>query len=189
MRTSSVARAARRGSGRAACLSAGTAGADRVEHVGAQLEPFGVGEIGEGTIELGFELMGEVHVGHRTTRPAREVVMVADEGFGQLEAGKFPDAGHAMDDALGLENGEIAIHAARALPGSPHDDLVDGERPPGGRERLDQIAPSARVAAVVVGETRRYGFVKLGLHDRSIPMLSVIPVLDILERATIPCGV
>ena len=169
MRTSSAARGARRGSGRAGGLFAGAADTDRVEHVGAQLESFGVGEIGEHTIELGFELTGEVHVGHRTTLPAREVVMVADEGFGQLEAGEFPDAGHAMDDAFGLENGEIAIDAARALPGRPHDDLVDGERTAGGRERLDQIAPRARVAAVVVGETRGDGFVKLGSHRRSIP--------------------
>ena len=157
--------------------------------MGAQLEPFGAGETGKRTIELAFELRGEVHVGHRTTLATRQMVMVADEGFGQLEAGEFPDAGHAMDDALGLEDGEIAIHAARALPGSPHHDLVDGERTPGGRKRFDQIAPRARVAAVAVGETRRDGFVKLGSHDRSIPMLSVIPVLDMLERPTIPCGV
>ena len=96
-------------------LGARPAGADRVEHVGAQLESFGPGEAGERAIELGFELVREVHVGHRTTLATREVVMVADECLGQLEPRELADPGHAMDDALGLEHREIAVDAARAL--------------------------------------------------------------------------
>ena len=125
-------------------LGTGLAGADRVEHVRAQLEALGAGEAGERTIELGFELVGEVHVGHRTTLPAREVVMVADERLGQLEPGELADAGHAMDDAFGLEHREVAVHAARALAGAADDDLVDGEGTAGGGERLDEIAARAR---------------------------------------------
>jgi hypothetical protein len=133
--------------------------------------------------------VGEVHVGHRTTHPTREVVMVADQGVRELEAGELPDARQAMDDALGLEDGEIAVHTARTLAGSPHDDLVDGEGSARGGERLDQIAAGARVAAVVVGESRRNGFVKLGSHRGSIPMrLRLIPVLDSLDGAAIPCS-
>lgn len=186
VRTSSVARGLGGGSGRTGRLRAGPADTDRVEHVRAQLESFGVGEAREDAIELGLELMGEMHVGHRTTDPTREMMVVADEGLGELETGELPDAGHAMHDALGLEDGKIAVDAARTLAGSPHDDLVDGEGPARGRERLDQIAAGARVAAVVVGEARRHRLVKLGTHERSIPMLlSVVPVLDSLEATTI----
>ena len=69
------------------------------------------------SLELALEVVGEMHVGHGTAHLAREVVMVPDERLGELEAGELADAGQATDDALGLEHGEVAVDAARALAG------------------------------------------------------------------------
>ena len=149
-------------------LGAGPARPDRIEHVGGQLESLDSGQAFERTIELGFERRGEVHVGHRTTLPTGEMVMVADEGFGELEPRELTDSRHAMDDAFGLEHREIAIHAARALARGAEDDLVDGEGTAGGRERFDQVPAGPRVATVVVRETGRHGIVQLGSHGYSV---------------------
>jgi hypothetical protein len=149
-------------------LGTGSARPDRVEHMGGQLESLDSGEARERSIELGFELMGEVHVGHRTTLTTREMVMVADEGFGELEPRELTDARHAMDDAFGLEHREIAIHAARALARGAEDDLVDGERAAGGGEGFDQVSAGPGVATVVVRETGRHGIVQLGRHGASV---------------------
>jgi hypothetical protein len=145
------------------------AGTDRVEHVRSELEPFGSGERGQGAVELAFELRRKMHVGHRTTAAAGEVVMVADERLRELEPCELADAGHAVDDAFGLEDCEVAVDAARALPRRTNDDLVDGERAARGRERLDQIPARPRVAAVAVGEARRHRIVQVGRHEGSIP--------------------
>ena len=149
-------------------LRARVAHADRVEHVGAELETFGVRKVGQDAIELRFELVREVHVGHRPTHATREVVVVPDQRLRELEPGELADSRHAMHDALGFEHGEIAVDAARALPRSSQDDLVDGQRSARGREHLDQIAPGARVAAVVIREPRRNSRVKVGSHGESI---------------------
>jgi hypothetical protein len=149
-------------------LGARPADADCVEHVGAELETFGTGEAREDAIELRLELVRKVHVGHRTTHSTREVVMMTDQCLGELEAGELADPCHAMHDPLGFEHGEIAVNAARALAGGSEDDLVDGERPARRREHLDQIPPRARVAPVVVRETRGNGRVKIRSHRASI---------------------
>ena len=133
-----------------------------------QRESLDSGETLEGTIELGFELVREVYVGHRATLPAREVVVVADEGFGQLEPRELTDSRHPMNDTLGLEHREVAIHAARALARGAEDDLVDGEGTAGGRERFDQVPAGPGVATVVVRETGRHGIVQLGSHGYSV---------------------
>jgi hypothetical protein len=136
--------------------------------MGAQLESLGAGEAGEDSIELGLEVVGEVHVGHGTTHPAREVMMMTHQRLGQFEAGELAHAGHAMHDSLGFEHGEIAVDAARTLPRRAQHDLVDGQRPPRRGEDLDQVAPGAGVPTVVVRETRRHGLVKIGSHESSI---------------------
>lgn len=149
-------------------LGTGPARPDRIEHVGGQRESLDSGEALERTIELGFELVGEMYVGHRTTLPAREVVMVAHEGFGELEPRELADSRHPMHDALGLEHCEIAIHAARALARGAEDDLVDGEGTAGSRERFDQVSAGPGVATVMVREAGRHGIVQLGSHGRRL---------------------
>jgi len=95
-------------------------------------------------------------------------VVVADERLGQLEPGELADPGHTVDDSFGLEHGEIAVDAARALARGALDDLVDGERATGGGQRFDEIAARARVAAGTVGESRRHGVVQVGRHPPSV---------------------
>jgi hypothetical protein len=151
-----------------------------------QFETFGAGEAGERAIELGLEVVGEVHVGHRTTLTAREMVMVTDERFGQLEPCELSDSRHAMDDALGLEHGEVAVDAARALARGAEDDLVDREGATGGGERFDEIPARPGVPPGVVGEPGRHRIVQVGRHPCSIPPLIVVPVLDSDRVGPIP---
>ena len=153
----------------------------------AQLEALSICELAENPIKVTFEFAGQVHVGHRTTLMTSEVVMVADERLGQLEPGELADAGHARHDALGLEHGEIAVDAARALTGSANHDLVDGERPTGPGQRIDEISAGTGVAAIVIGESRRHRLVQIRCHPDSVPaVLSVVPVLDIDTSAAVP---
>lgn len=126
-------------------------------------------ELGERCVETAFDIVGEPNVGHRSAGLAGQVVMVADECLGQLEAGKVADPGQASDHTFGFEHGEIAVDAARSLPRGPVDDLVDSERPARLGERLDQVAPSTRVAAVVTSETRGDILVEVRRHCLSIP--------------------
>jgi len=136
----------------------------------SQLESLDPGQAGERAIELGFERVGELHVGHRTTFAARQVVMVADECLRQLEPRELADPGQAVDDPLRLEHGEIAVHAARALARCPQDDIIDGERATGGREHVDEVAAGAGVAAGVTGESGCHGIVQVGRHGAIIPV-------------------
>src|SRR5262245_33781071 len=88
--TSSVARGGCCRSGRA---RAGTVLTypDGVENVRAQGESLRGGHVVERSLEPALQIGGEVHVGHRTTDLAREVVMVADERLGELEPGEVAD--------------------------------------------------------------------------------------------------
>jgi hypothetical protein len=96
------------------------------------------------------------------------MVMVSDKRLSQLEPRELADAGHPMDDAFGLEDGEVAVDAARALPGCAEHDLVDRERATRGGERLDEIATGPGVPAVAVGETGRNRFMQVRGHDISL---------------------
>ena len=136
----------------------------------SQLESLDPGQAGERAIELGFERVRELHVGHRTTFAARQVVMVADECLRQLEPRELADPGQAVDDPLRLEHGEIAVDAARALTRGAQDDLVDGERPTGSREHVDEVAAGAGVAAGVAGESGCHSLVQVGRHGAIIPV-------------------
>ena len=116
-----------------------------------------------------------MHVGHGAAHLAREVVVVADERLGELEAGEVADAGHAADDAFGLEHREVAVDAARALARGPDHDLVDGEGPAGLGEHLDQVAAGAGVAAGAVGEPGGHGLVQdQRRRVRPLPYASVL---------------
>ena len=107
---------------------------------------------------------GSSHVGHGAADLARQVVMMAHERLGQLEAGEVADPREAPYDPLGLEHREVAVHAAQALPRRALDDLVDRERAAGLGQRLDQVAAGAGVAAVVAGESCGDVLVEVGRH-------------------------
>ena len=83
------------------------------------MKPSARGELRERLVELAFEVVGELHVGHGAAHLAGEVVMVPDERLGELEPGEVADAGQAPHDALGLEHREVAVDAARALARRP----------------------------------------------------------------------
>lgn len=125
-------------------------------------------ELCERFVETAFEIVGELNVGHRPAGLAGQVVMMADERLGELEAGKVADTGQASDHTFGFEHGEVAVDAARSLPWGPLDDLVDSERPARFGERLDQVATRTCIAAVVTSETRSDILVEVRRHSPSI---------------------
>jgi len=148
-------------------------------------EALGLGQAAESLVELALEIVGEMHVGHGSAHLTRQVMVVAHQRLGELESGLVADAGHPADHAFGLEDGEVAVDAARPLLRRPHHDLVDRERTPGFGEHLDEIPPGAGVAARTVREAGGHGLVQddtflcVRRHPTSVvPKMSMVPVLD-----------
>ena len=93
---------------------------------------------------------------------ADEVVVVADEILGQLEAGVLARRDDPVHHAHLLEHVEVAVGRALAQPGRRVDQLGDRDRPGRGHERLDQPPPAARVALVDEPEPVRHHLVDRG---------------------------
>src|SRR4051794_2278226 len=95
-------------------------------------------------------------------------MVMADERFGQLEAGEIADPGHPAHHAFGFEHRKVAVDAARTLARGPYDDLVDGEGLARFRKELDEVTAGAGVAAGAVGETGGDRLVQIQRHRLSI---------------------
>src|SRR5439155_7690275 len=95
------------------------------------------------------------HVANQTARRADQVMVVLREGLGQLVAGEVLARDDPVDQAGLLEDREVAIHRAHREALAALQDLVDGQRVPGGAQDLKQRAASGSEPLAKRSKSRR----------------------------------
>jgi hypothetical protein len=123
------------------------------------------------SIELAFELLldrvFELDVDDRSARVAGEMVVMARELLGQLEACVSRLTGaQATDDVGSLEHRQVAVDAAQLQARIQDEDVLDRQRVVGRVEEVDQLSALSGVAAS--GALQAVGCYVVHVHNHSV---------------------
>lgn len=116
-------------------------------------EARGSGGFGRGPVHRTLSGGRQPEVDDLTAPRANEVMVMAGQILGQLEAGEFVAAEDPMDHARLLENGEIPIGRTLRHVGPVGDKLGRGHRSPGRDQGVDQTSATGGVPLVDPAQT------------------------------------